>query len=101
METHKDRSFIRLQEDPTVASAAALKQRLLEGLAGGGDVQLDLEVLEDMDVTLLQLLVAAGREAERSGTRIVTRMSPAAGAAARDAGFDSLRGVGVTGGSDV
>ncbi len=100
METHEPGSLIRLQEDSTVASAAALKQRLLEGLAGGGDIRLDLEALEDVDVTLLQLLVAAGREAAHSGARIVTRMSPAAGAAARDAGFDSLPGVESQGRSD-
>ncbi|MDR3699295.1 MAG: STAS domain-containing protein [Candidatus Sulfopaludibacter sp.] len=92
METHELRSLIRLQEDSTVASAAELKRRLLEGLAGGGDVQLDLERLADVDVTLLQLLVAAGREAARSGARLVTRVSPAASAAARGAGFDSLPG---------
>jgi len=93
METHEPGSLICLQEESTVASAAALKQRLLEGLAGGGDIRLDLEALEDVDVTLLQLLVAAAKDAARSGARITTRMSPAARAAACDAGFDSLPGV--------
>ena len=83
--------LIRVQEEASLAAAAELKLRLLEGVAAG-DLDLDLESLADVDVALLQLLVAAGREAERSGGRIVARWSPAARAAARDAGFESFPG---------
>jgi anti-anti-sigma regulatory factor len=100
MEKHETGSLIRLEGESGVTAAAEWKQRLLEGLAGGGDLQLDLEGLAEVDVTLLQLLAAAGREAECSGARIIAQLSPAASAAARDAGFERLPGLRPEGRTD-
>ena len=73
-------------------SAADLKSLLLEGLAAGKDLHLDLERVEEIDITIMQLLWAAGREAERTAARMIIRTSEAAGAAAREVGFDRFPG---------
>jgi len=84
--------IIRLDGEVTLASAPELKKSLMEWLASGNDLQLDLERVADIDVTLLQLLWAAGREALRSGATIASRVPESAGAMARDAGFDRFPG---------
>jgi hypothetical protein len=75
-----------------VTAAVELKSVLLDGLASGGSLCLDLETTDEADATLLQLLWAAGREAEKSGTALEIRLSDAAGKAARDAGFARFPG---------
>jgi anti-sigma B factor antagonist len=84
--------LIRLEGQVTVTSAAELKERLLEWLAAGKNLELDLESAEEIDITILQLLWAAAREAARTGTKIVARASSAAATAARDSGFGQLPG---------
>ena len=84
--------LIRLEDAVNVTSAEELKSLLLEGLVSGRDVHLDLERVEELDVTVMQLLWAAGREADRKGTRMVTRVSEAAVAAARELGFERFPG---------
>jgi anti-anti-sigma regulatory factor len=83
---------VRLEGDLTLASAAALKSLLLEWLASGKDLELDLESAEEIDITSLQLLWAAGREAARAGAGIVSRVSGAVDKAARDAGLEPFPG---------
>jgi anti-anti-sigma regulatory factor len=95
MERQESRSLIRLEGDITLASAAELKGLLLEGLAAGKDLWLDLEHTGEIDVTAMQLLWAAGREADRAGVKIAIRVSDAAGAAARQAGFERFPGLAV------
>jgi anti-sigma B factor antagonist len=97
MERHETQSLIRLEGDLTVTSAAELKSVLLEGLASGKDLQLDLERAEEIDITVMQLLWAAGREADRTGARIVIHVSEAAGMAAREAGFERFPGPALQG----
>ena len=87
--------LIRLSDAINVTSAEELKSLLLEGLVSGRDVHLDLERAEEIDVTVLQLLWAAGREADRKGTRMVILVSDAAAAAAREVGFDRFPGTPV------
>jgi len=84
LETHW---LIRLEGEFTLASAPELKRLLLEWLESGKDLQLDLERADEIDITLLQLLCAAGHEAARAGLGMVSRVSEAAAAAAREAGF--------------
>ena len=93
MERQASQSLIRLEGELTVTSAAELKDRLLDGLTSGNDLLLDLERAEEIDITLLQLLWAAGREADRAGARIAIRLSDAAGTAAREAGFERFPGL--------
>ena len=87
--------LIRLEDKVNVTSAEELKSLLLEGLVSGRDLYLDLERVEEIDVTVMQLLWAAGREADRNGTRMVTRVSEAAAVAARELGFERFPGTAV------
>jgi len=89
LETHW---LVRLEGEFTIASAPELKALLADWLASRKDLELDLERAGEIDVTLLQLLSAAGREAERAGVRVSIHMSEVAAAAARDLGFERLAG---------
>lgn len=93
LERQKSYSLIRLEGECTVTSAAELKSALIEGLAEGKDLRLDLEPAEEIDITTLQLLWAVGRAAERAGAAVSVRLSGAAERAARDAGFQTFPGL--------
>ncbi len=60
-------AVIRLEGDIDIASAGKLKEVLLEALASQGAARIALETATGMDVTAVQLLWAAEREARRSG----------------------------------
>jgi len=77
----------------TVTSATELKQVLLEGLTAGMDLHLDLERIEDFDVTIMQLLWTAGRAAAQTGVKFAVSFTEAAAASARDAGFEPFPGL--------
>ena len=68
---------------------------LLEWLAAGKDLLLDLERAESIDVAVLQLLWVAGREAARAGVGVVSSVSAAVACIAREAGFPRLPGAPV------
>jgi anti-anti-sigma regulatory factor len=93
MERHEDHSLIRVEGECTVTSAAELNRLLLEGFATGGNLRLDLQGADQIDVTVLQLLWAAGREAERTGASVAVRLSEPAAMAAREAGFERFPGM--------
>jgi anti-anti-sigma regulatory factor len=95
MEQQESQSVIRLAGEFTLTSAAELKNLLLQGLASGNDLRLDLEQAEEIDITVMQLLWAAGREADRKGASLAIQMSDAAAMAARDAGFERFPGLTV------
>ena len=95
MEQQESQSVIRLAGEFTLTSAAELKNLLLQGLASGNDLRLDLEQAEAIDITVMQLLWAAGREADRKGASLAIQMSDAAATAARDAGFERFPGLTV------
>jgi anti-anti-sigma regulatory factor len=84
--------LMRLEGRITVTSAAELKEALLEWLAAGKNLELDLETAEEIDVTVMQLLWATARAAAPTGMKIVARMSRAAAVDARDGGFTGLPG---------
>lgn len=58
---------IRLEGEMNIASAAELKAALLRGLDCGTELRVYLAGATALDVTALQLLWAAEREARRSG----------------------------------
>ena len=60
-------SLLRLQGDVTISSAAELKNLLLAALARGRDIHIDLSCVTEFDVTALQLLWAAERNAKGAG----------------------------------
>jgi len=92
LERNESRYLIRLEGQITVNSAAELKGLLLEWLAAGKDLELDLERAEEIDITILQLIWAAAREAARTGAKIVGRASSVAASAACDSGFAHMPG---------
>jgi anti-anti-sigma regulatory factor len=95
MERRETDLLIRLEGAVNVTSAGELKRLILEGFASGRDLQLDLEHVEEIDITVMQLLWAAKREADRSGASMVSRVSEAAAATAREAGFERFPGTAV------
>jgi anti-anti-sigma factor len=92
-EQNEGHSIVRLEGELNVTSAADLRNLLLEGLGAGKELHLDLERVTEIDITVLQLLWAAGCEAQRTGATIVGRVSEAAAAAAREAGFERFPGI--------
>ncbi len=91
--------LIRVEGEFTVTSASELKKMLIEGLASAKHLQVDLTQAEEIDVSLLQLLWAAARDASRQSGALVSGVSEAAAAAARDAGFDIFPGLNEVGGT--
>lgn len=93
VEQDETRCLIRLEGEIGVTGAAELKSLLLEGLSSGRKLQLDMEQIDEVgeiDVTVMQLLQASLREADRAGTAMAVRMSEAAETALRDAGFGAV-----------
>jgi anti-anti-sigma regulatory factor len=97
VETLDDYSVIRLDGACTLASAGDLKRLLVEGLASGKNLRVDLDGVEEIDLAALQLLWAVGREAERAGVGIAVRVTEAVVSAARAAGFERIAGLAVSG----
>lgn len=93
--------ILRLEGDCTMATAGELKSLLLNGLASGKKLQVDLALAAEADITLLQLLWATAHEAAQENQRFVTGVPQAIAELARNAGFESFPGepgeVGVTG----
>ena len=63
------RYILRLEGEVDVTSAAELKLALIEAISSRQEVQVDLAGATDLDVTAIQLLWAANREAEKAGVR--------------------------------
>ena len=62
----------------TVREAEQVAGRLREALSGGGEVLLDCGRIEEVDLTFIQLVIAARKSAERDG-KTLTLQSPAQG----------------------
>jgi anti-anti-sigma factor len=92
LERDESRCVVRLEGQITLASATELKALLLEWLAAGTNLELDLERVEELGLTAMQLLWAAGREAERAGAAIACRMPEAVARTLGGAGFERLPG---------
>ena len=95
MERQESQAVIRLEGEFTLASAVELKNLLVQGLASGNDLRLDLEQAVDIDIAVMQLLWAAGREAGRVGLSLAIQVPDAAAKAAREAGFERFPGLTV------
>ena len=93
IERGESHSIIRLEGDVTIASSQELKQALLLGLEAGSDLHVDLERIGEFDITVMQLLWAAGRDAMAKGIKSIIRMTEAAALAVRDAGFEPFPGL--------
>jgi anti-anti-sigma factor len=67
LDRNESQCLVCLEGEVDVSSAAELKKLLLEALASGRELRVDLERTSELDVTALQLLWAAEREAAGSG----------------------------------
>ncbi len=65
LEQNGAQCLIRMEGEITVACAAELKKALVQALARGNDLRMDLESATELDVTALQLLWVAEREARK------------------------------------
>lgn len=72
----------------SMASAAELKERLMQALASGRDLDIDGSGVEELDITSMQLLWAAARDFSRGGLGLTGRLSPAALRVLDAAGFE-------------
>ena len=93
------RSLVRVEGEFNLASAAELKALLLEELAASKGLQVDLAGVTGMDVSLLQLLWAAGQQASGRELPLVSGVSEEARRAAREAGFERFPGTDDAGGN--
>jgi len=84
------RWILQLEGDCGMASAAELKERLMDGLQAAREIELDLRAAREIDVAVLQLLWAAVRAAASQQLPVVCRWSEYASAIARQAGFDGF-----------
>ena len=60
------RNHMVLEDALDISAAAELKQSLLEALGSGKDLHISLAAVTELDVTAVQLLWAAAREAKSS-----------------------------------
>ena len=81
---------IRLEGDVGIAEAATLKEALVEALREGGRARISLQTATGLDVTAVQLLWAAERQARASGIVLALDgpVPEALRAALRAAGFE-------------
>jgi anti-anti-sigma factor len=92
LEQSGEKSVIHLEGEITIAQGVELKQMLVQALKEGKEVRLDLDSTTEMDVTALQLLYAADREAKKTGVRFFTagRVPEELSAAATEAGLEGF-----------
>ncbi len=84
--------LIHLDGEINIASAAELKTLLVEALATGKDLRVDLERATQLDITALQLLWAAERKAAGAGSQFTVAGSvpQELADATADAGFEKF-----------
>jgi ABC-type transporter Mla MlaB component len=92
IEQSEESRMICLEGSIGIDSAAELKSTLLDALKSGLAVNISLDRCDHLDVTAIQLLWAAGREAKASGTAIAFRgqVSEKISAALCGAGFEAF-----------
>lgn len=82
---------LRLEGEVDIASAADLKAQLVEMLDAGKEIRVDLQRTSELDVTAIQLLYAAQRDATHSGLQFIFEHTPQHLAAAMaDAGLSKF-----------
>lgn len=84
------RCVVRMDGEINIACAAELKKLLLQALASGRELRADLDGATELDVTALQLLWAAEREARGSGRgfTLAGRVPEEIASTVRDAGLE-------------
>jgi anti-anti-sigma factor len=93
VEQRNEVNVVRLEGVIDIASAAELKTALLEALKSGKRLSISLDRCADMDVTAIQLLWTAEREARASGVGFALSgpVPETVSAALKDAGFEAFQ----------
>jgi ABC-type transporter Mla MlaB component len=83
---------IRMEGEVGIASAAELKELLVQALGSGQQVRVSLRSITDLDVTAVELLWAARREAKASGSAFALQgpIPPMVLSGLLQAGFDEF-----------
>jgi anti-anti-sigma factor len=83
---------LRLEDEVDINSSVQLKQTLVEVIASGKELHLDLQAGPSLDITAIQLLWSAKHEAELRGSHfaVVGDIPNNVTSALRDAGFASF-----------
>ena len=71
IEKRAEGSLVRLDGDAGISAALELKGVLIEALASGPELKVDLSGVTALDITTLQLLWAAERAAAKAGTKLL------------------------------
>jgi len=84
--------LIRMEGEVDISSAADLKKLLIDAVASGKELRVDLERATELDVTALQLLWAAEREARGAVVPVTLagHLPEAISVAVSDAGFEKF-----------
>jgi anti-anti-sigma factor len=92
LDQNKGLCLVRLEGEVNISSAAELKKILIEALATRKELHVDLEHASELDITALQLLWAAEREARGSsvGFTLVGDIPEAISATLVGAGFEKF-----------
>jgi anti-anti-sigma factor len=67
VEERENSSLVRLEGAIDIASVAEIKSVLLNALVSNKEIRLSLEGVTELDITAMQLLYAAERDAVKSG----------------------------------
>jgi ABC-type transporter Mla MlaB component len=92
LEQSEAQCLIHLEGEICITVAAELKQMLVQALMEGKDLRMDLERATELDITTLQLLWVAEREAKKTsvGFTAAGRVPEEIRAAATAAGFEKF-----------
>jgi anti-anti-sigma regulatory factor len=92
LKTCEESSVISLEGAIDISFAAELKALLIEALRAGKEVGVSLAETAELDVTALELLWAAEREAQGAGLKFALTgpVPPAVVAAVTEAGFEKF-----------
>ena len=92
LEHRENAGVIRIDGPADIAIAADLKQVLLDALTGSKAVEISLDSCIEIDVTAVQLLWAAEREARslNIGFTLEGNLPDSIGTALKDAGFEKF-----------
>jgi anti-anti-sigma factor len=84
--------LVRLEGEINIALAVELKKLLLRTLASGKDLHLDMERATELDVTALQLVWAARRDARGAGLKftLVGQVPAVIASSWKEAGFEKF-----------
>jgi anti-anti-sigma factor len=92
------RSVIRLKGEIDIANAAELKGMMVSAIASGKELHLDLQATTDLDVTAVQLLYCAAREAEKTGIDFgIDHLPQSIRESVREMGLDDFPAQGTSG----